>query len=74
MGLPMQAYGPRPLEWTTARPPVWVWVQFPHEMAQRRRGYVKGHNDRVCVVWVEGPGGGWEITVWRQAVTHRIDT
>lgn len=71
MTLPMQAFGPREIEWTQARPPVWVWVQFPDRPAERRKGYVKGHNDRVCVVWVDGLGGGWEIVVWRNAVSHR---
>ena len=70
--LPLQAYGPRPIDWSGARPPVWVWVHFPDmQPAERRKGYVKGANDRVAVVWVDGPGGGWEITVWRNAVTHR---
>lgn len=70
--LPEQAYGTRPIDWSGARPPVWVWVHFPDmQPAQRRKGYVKGHNDRVCVVWIDGPGGGWEIVVWRNAVTHR---
>jgi hypothetical protein len=70
--LPMQAYGPRPVEWTQARTPVWVWVHFPDgRPAERRQGYVKGSNDRIVVAWVDGPGGGWEITVWRNAVTHR---
>jgi hypothetical protein len=69
--LPQQAYGPRPIEWTQARPPVWVWVQWRDRAAERVRGYVKGHNDRVCIVAIEGPGGGWEIVVWRPAVSHR---
>jgi hypothetical protein len=71
--LPLQAHGPRPIEWTHARTPVWVWCQFPDRPAERVRGYVKGSNDRVCIVHVEGPGGGWERTVWRNAVTHRRD-
>lgn len=70
--LPLQAYGSREIEWTQARPPVWIWVHFPDgRPAERRKGYVKGHNNLVCIVWVDGPGGGWEITVWRNAVSHR---
>lgn len=59
--LPAQAYGPQPLEWTQARPPVWVWVQWTGKPAERRHGYVKGYNDRICVVWVDGDGGGREM-------------
>jgi len=69
--LPQQAYGRRPIEWTLSRPPVWVWVQWRDRAAERVPGYVKGHNDRVCVVAVDGAGGGWEIVVWRAAVSHR---
>ena len=69
--LPAEAYGSQPIQWTNGRPPVWVWIQWHDLPAQRVRGYVKGFTDRVCIVWVDGPGGGWEIVVWRNAVTHR---
>jgi hypothetical protein len=69
--LPVQAYGPNPIEWHHGRIPVWVWCSFPDRPAERLPGYVKGQNDRIVVVWVDGPGGGWERAVWRNAVTHR---
>ncbi|MFG6401480.1 hypothetical protein [Microbacterium sp. P04] len=68
--LPPDAFGPRPIEWSGAQTSVWLWVQWHDRVAERRKGYVKGSNDRVCVAWVDGPGGGWEIVVWRQGVTH----
>jgi hypothetical protein len=69
--LPPEAWGAQPIDWNQARTPVWVWAQWHDRAAVKMPAYVKGHNDRVCCVMVEGPGGGWEIVVWRAAVTHR---
>ena len=33
--LPQQVYGPEPFTWTGRAQPVWVWVRFPYEPAQR---------------------------------------
>jgi hypothetical protein len=69
--LPQQAYGPTPLEWTDPRP-VWAWVQWPHQPAQRIPCFAVAHNDRVVIVrWWLNQGGQVDTVVWRNAVTHR---
>lgn len=70
--LPIQAWGPQPLVWHDHPMPVWVWVSWPHRVAERYPGVVKGSNDRVCVVEVNPDVfTRWEPVVWRNAVTRR---
>lgn len=73
--LPAQAYGPEPIQWVPvgqSKPPVWVWVQWPHRPAERIGAFAAGWNDRVVVVEWTGPGGTRNTVVWRNAVTRRV--
>lgn len=70
--LPVQAYGPQPLEWAKGRPPeVWAWITWPDRPASRIRAVADGWNDRVVVVGWEAQGGRRTVVVWRNAVTRR---
>ncbi|WP_424447537.1 hypothetical protein [Microbacterium arborescens] len=69
--IPMQAYGPRPLEWPSSRPAVWAWVSWPHKPAERVAAIAHGWNDRVVVVHWMSPAGELNTVVWRYAVTRR---
>lgn len=68
--LPMQAYGPREVEWFPPRP-VWAWVQWPNRPATRVPCVAVGANDRVVILEVPCDGGHWQPVVWRNAVTVR---
>ncbi len=69
--LPLQAYGPNPLEWFDPPRPVWAWVQWPNRAADRVEVRAVGANDRVVVLEVPCDGGHWQPVVWRNAVTVR---
>lgn len=71
--LPMDAYGPNPLEWVKrGKPAVWAWISWAEGPASRVAGFASGWNDRVVVVeWNEVPGGTRNTVVWRTAVTKR---
>lgn len=69
--LPMQAFGPEPIEWLEPVEPVWVWVSWPHHVAERTAGVALGRNDRVVNVRIPCAGGSWEPWVWRNAVARR---
>lgn len=70
--LPTPAYGPQPIEWADRnRPPVWAWITWPHQRAERVPAYATGWNDRVVVVEWETPTGTRNTIVWRNAVTRR---
>lgn len=71
MTLPLQAYGPQPVEWFEKRRPVWAWVQFPNRAAERVEAWAMGANDRVVMLEVPCDGGHWQPVVWRNAVTVR---
>lgn len=72
LSVPMQAYGPVPLEWARgSREPVWVWVQYPTRPAERIAANAHGWNDRVVVVTWPAVGGERQVVVWRNAVTRR---
>lgn len=71
--LPVQAYGPNPIEWPERRPTVWAWVQWAERPAERVAAVAKGWNDRVVIVEWYGPTGARETVVWRNAVTRRSD-
>lgn len=71
--LPMQAYGPQPIQWHPGEP-VWVWLQWPDRPAARVPGVAKGWNDRVVIIeWADTTGGARSVVVWRNAVTRRND-
>jgi hypothetical protein len=69
--LPVQAYGPQPIEWAERGPLVWVWISWAHKPAERVQGIATGWNDRVVVVEWDGDGGTRSTVVWRNAVTLR---
>ena len=69
--IPMQAYGPQPLEWAEKRPMVWAWVSWPHKPAERVAAVAHGWNDRVVVVYWMSSAGELNTVVWRNAVTRR---
>lgn len=69
--LPMQAFGPQPIEWFKEPRPVWVWVSWRDRPAERLPGLARGANDRVVMVAVDVRGDHWEPVVWRNAVTVR---
>lgn len=70
--LPVQAYGPQPIEWAPrgSAPEVNVWVSWPEGPATRIHATAAGWNDRVVIVEWEAPGGRRSIVVWRNAVTR----
>lgn len=71
--LPRQAYGPNPIEWAPrGKPePVWAWVNWPHQPAQRIPARATGWNDRVVIITWDGPAGEQNTVVWRNAVSRR---
>lgn len=69
--LPMQAYGPNPVEWVREPPPVWAWISWPHQPAERVEAFALGWNDRVVIVQWDTPTGSVNTVVWRNAVTRR---
>ncbi|MDN8548683.1 hypothetical protein PUW81_006130 [Microbacterium sp. NM3R9] len=69
--IPMQAYGPRELEWPTDWPTVWAWISWPHKPAERVAAVARGWNDRVVVVFWTSEAGELNTVVWRNAVTRR---
>lgn len=69
--LPMQAYGPRDVEWFDAPRPVWAWVSWPDRPTERVACVAVGANDRVVMLEVPCDGGHWAPVVWRNAVTVR---
>lgn len=69
--LPMQAFGPGPVEWFERPRPVWAWVQWPHRSAERVACWAHAANDRVVFLRVPCEGGHWEPVVWRNAVHVR---
>ena len=69
--LPLQAYGPQPVEWFDPKRPVWAWVQWPNRAAERVAAWAMGANDRIVVLEVPCDGGHWQPVVWRNAVTVR---
>lgn len=70
--LPMQAYGPQPIEWHRAQPPeVWSWVSWRDGPATRIPAVATGWNDRVVIVEWEAAGGKQSVVVWRSAVAWR---
>lgn len=69
--LPVQAYGPQPVEWFDAPRPVWAWVSWRDRPAERVACVATGANDRVVVLEVPTSGGHWTPVVWRNAVTVR---
>lgn len=71
--LPMQAYGPNPIEWAprSDQPEVWAWVTWADAPASRIAAVAAGWNDRVVLIEWQAPGGRQSIVVWRNAVTRR---
>ena len=72
--LPEAAYGPEPIEWVgkgTPKPPVWAWISWPHQPAERIAAFATGWNDRVVIVAWNGEHGDMSAVVWRNAVTRR---
>lgn len=72
--LPQQAYGPQPIEWVPAgqtRPPVWAWISWPDDVAERVPAVACGWNDRVVIVEWMTDRGTRNVVVWRNAVTRR---
>lgn len=74
--LPSQAFGPQPIEWPAPadRPSVRAWVQWDHGPATRIVATAHGWNDRVVVVRWDTDFGPLQTTVWRGAVTRRLET
>jgi hypothetical protein len=70
--LPMQAYGPQPVEWFDPKLPVWAWVQWPDRAAERVEAWACGANNLVVVLEVPCDGGHWQPVVWRNAVTVSV--
>lgn len=72
--LPMQAYGPEPIEWASQpHPPVWAWITWRDGPATRIPAVAAGWNDRVVIVEWEAAGGRQSVVVWRNAVTQRVE-
>ena len=70
--LPLQAYGPEPIEWQRGRmPEVWAWITWRDGPATKIPAVAAGWNDCVVVVEWEAPGGRRSVVVWRNAVTRR---
>ena len=69
--LPMQAYGPQPIEWFDKPRPVWAWVQWRDQPATRVAAFAQGANDRVVMLEVVVGHDRWQPVVWRSAVTVR---
>lgn len=69
--LPQQAYGSNPITWTKKRPPVWAWITWPHQPAERIPAFATGWNDRVVIIEWNTTRGTRNTVVWRNAVTHR---
>lgn len=71
--LPIQAWGPQEVTWLKERPPVWVWISWPNQVAERLPGFVLAMNDRVVIVEVKPDiWSRWQPVVWRNAVTRRV--
>lgn len=69
--LPVQAYGPQPIEWAETPASVWAWISWADRPAERVVAVATGWNDRVVVIEWDGPGGSRSVVVWRNAVTRR---
>lgn len=69
-GIPMQAYGPEPVEWVDRPLPVWAWVTWA-DRTERVACFAAGWNDRVVFVRWYSPRGELQATAWRSAVTRR---
>lgn len=70
--LPLQAYGPEPIEWHHDHPrPVWAWIIWRDGPATRIPAVADGWNDRVVIVGWEADGGRRTVVVWRNAVSVR---
>lgn len=70
--LPLQAYGPEPIEWAPQpHPMVWAWISWRDAPASKVPAVAAGWNDRVVIVEWEAPGGRRSVVVWRGAVTRR---
>lgn len=69
--IPMQAYGPQPIEWFDRPRAVWAWVQWRDQAATREACWAVGANDRVVHLEIPSDGGHWGTVVWRNAVSVR---
>lgn len=69
--LPMQAFGPQPLERAPEPIPVRVWISWTSGPATLVDAFATRWNDRVVTVQWYAPGGQRTVTVWRSAVRHR---